>query len=78
MSLRGTVVLAQEHRLQVVDNSGRHWSISLGPQVPWGPQELRELARDGALVDLRIEDSHEGSRSHVASRMEVLARRRTR
>ncbi|MDX5445208.1 MAG: molybdopterin-dependent oxidoreductase [Zoogloeaceae bacterium] len=54
---RGTVVLAQEHRFELIDEEHRRWLCELAPSVPVGPDELRALADRGAQVEIVFEES---------------------
>lgn len=76
-TLRGEVVLAQEHRFQLVDETGCHWAVALASGVPWGPQDLARLADGGLRVEVTIEAS-QASRAQVASQLRVLAEDTTR
>lgn len=64
----GTIVVVQEHRFQLVTESGERVHCELAPSVPAGPADLRRLMDEEAVVRLSLQPSP-GTRAQVASRL---------
>lgn len=62
----GTIVLVQEHRFQIVTDTGERVHCELAPSVPAGPADLRRLMDEEAVVRLSLHPSP-ATRARVAS-----------